>query len=288
MLFLGTGASEAIPNPFCDCEVCRKALNSNDPREKRGRSAFSIDEQNLIDFGPDVIGAAGRFGLSMSHLRNLFYTHFHSDHCDFVNWENPRMSVTPPPNFRVYLSEEALTGLRVFRDLVLSYPSKDYARDIRFYEKTMEFIPLRPYESYTVDDMTVSTVRGIHTGRFVDEIVLNYLFERNGKRFLYATDTGPYCEENYEFLKGKTLDILIVECSFGKSAPEKNHMTCEAIKQMTDRFRRDGVVSDRTEIWLTHIGHKGGLNHVELRQVMRELVGTQIDVAYDGLRLVDF
>ena len=51
---------------------------------------------------------------------------------------------------------------------------------------------------------------------------------------------------------------------------------------------KDGVVSDRTEIWLTHIGHKGGLNHTELQQKMRSLVGPQIDVAYDGLRLADF
>ena len=50
MIFLGTGASEAIPNPFCTCEVCRKARTSRDHREKRGRSAFSIDEENLIDF----------------------------------------------------------------------------------------------------------------------------------------------------------------------------------------------------------------------------------------------
>ena len=30
-------------------------------------------------------------------------------------------------------------------------------------------------------------------------------FERNGRRFLYASDTGMYCEENYEFLKGKKI-----------------------------------------------------------------------------------
>jgi phosphoribosyl 1,2-cyclic phosphate phosphodiesterase len=198
------------------------------------------------------------------------------------------MSVTPPPHFRVFLSEPALTGVKVFRDLILSYPSKDYERDIRFYEQTMEFIPVRLYEPFTVDDMTVSAVRGIHSGRFVNEIVLNYLFERNGRRFLYAADTGPYNEENYEFLKGKTLDILVTECSFGKSAPEKNHQTCDSIMQMVDRFRKDGVVSDRTEIWLTHIGHKGGLNHTELQQKMREMVGPQISVAYDGLRLAAF
>lgn len=288
MIFLGTGASEAIPNPFCECEVCRKALASDDPREKRGRSAFSIDEQNLIDFGPDVISAAGRFGLSMAHLRNLFYTHFHSDHCDFVNWENPRMSVTPPPYVRVYLSEAALVGLKDFRDLVLSYPSKDYARDIRFYQERLEFIPVRLYEPFSVDNMTVSAVRGNHSGRFVNEIVLNYLFERNGKRFLYATDTGPYCEENYEFLKGKELNLLIAECSFGKCAPEEKHLTCETVRQMADRFRRDGVITEKTQIYLTHIGHKGGLNHVELQQTMKNLVGPQIDVAYDGLRLAEF
>ena len=37
MLILGTGASEAIPNPFCDCEVCQKAMSSHDPREKLGQ-----------------------------------------------------------------------------------------------------------------------------------------------------------------------------------------------------------------------------------------------------------
>ena len=243
MIFLGTGASEGIPNPFCECEVCRNALKSGDPREKRGRSAFSIDEQNLIDFGPDVITAAGRFGVSMAHLRNVFYTHFHSDHFCFGNWENPRMSVTPPPHYRVYLSELALEGLRVFRDLLLSYPSKDHERDIRFYAETMEFITV-----------------------------------------------NLYCEENYEFLKGKTLDFLIMECTFGaqdKDPDTTSHLTCAFIQKMVDRFRREDVVSDRTEIWLTHIGHKGGLNHVELRQKMREMIGPQIDVAYDGLRLAD-
>ncbi len=289
MIFLGTGASEAIPNPFCECEVCRNALISNDPREKRCRSAFSIDEQNLIDFGPDVISAAGRFGISMNRLRNIFYTHFHSDHCDLTNWENLRMCVTQPPKLRVFLSEPALTGVKTFRDLILTYPSKDYERDFRFYEQLIEFIPVRPFEPFQADDLTVSAVKTNHKGRFTDETALNYLFERGGKRFLYASDTGLYCEENYEFLKGKTLDVLVMECTFGaqEKEPDFSHLTCSFIQQMTERFRKDDVISDRTEIWLTHIGHKGGLNHTALRQKMREMVGPQIDVAYDGLRLAD-
>ena len=45
MLFLGTGASEMIPNPMCGCPVCRAALRSTDPREKRCRSAALFDEE---------------------------------------------------------------------------------------------------------------------------------------------------------------------------------------------------------------------------------------------------
>lgn len=290
MIFLGTGASEAIPNPFCTCEVCRKAMASADPREKRGRSAFSIDEENLIDFGPDVICAAGRFGVPMDHLRNVFYTHFHSDHFDIVNWENPRMSITAPPHIRVFLSEPAFEGLKTFRDLILSYPSKDYERDFRFYEETMEFVPVKPYEPISVDNMTVSGLKTNHPGRFTGETALNYLFERGSKRFLYAADTGLYCEENYEFLKGKTLNTLIMECSFGRcdNPRTSGHLTCAFAAEIIGRFRKDGVVSDRTEIYMTHIGHKGGLNHVELQQTMRDLVGPQADVAYDGMRIADF
>ena len=136
--------------------------------------------------------------------------------------------------------------------------------------------------------MTVSTLRGIHSERFADEIVLNYLFERNGERFLYTADTGPYCEENYEFLRGKALDVLITECFFGISAPEIKHMTCDSVKQMVDWFRKDGVVTDRTEIWLTHMGHKGGMNHTELQRKMKDPAELQIDVVHDGLRLADF
>ena len=62
----------------------------------------------------------------------------------------------------------------------------------------------------------------------------------------------------------------------------------KGVQEIVERFRKDGVVSEQTQIYLTHIGHKGGLNHTELLKKMREMIGPQIDVAYDGLRLADF
>lgn len=288
MIFLGTGASEGIPNPFCNCEVCRKARESGDPKEIRGRSAFSIDEHNLIDFGPDAHLAADRYGIPLYDLHNIFYTHFHSDHFSLSNWESVRMSLTPP-HFRVYLSEPAYEGMKKYRKILSDF-SADRARDFLFYEEFIELIPIKPFEPFATDHMTVSALPTIHNGAFEGETGINYLFERNGRRFLYASDTGLYGEDNYEFLKGKALDILIMECTFGAAhhSDDFKHMTCEFIERMVRRFRADGAVTDQTEIYLTHIGHKGGLNHFELQQKMRETVGPQISVAYDGLRLADF
>lgn len=288
MIFLGTGASEGIPDPFCSCEVCRKARESGDPRDIRGRSAFLIDEHNLVDFGPDAHLACERFGVPLIHLKNIFYTHFHSDHFSLTNWESLRMSLTPQ-HIRIYLSEPAFEGMKVYRDLV-SGIFKDLVRDFRFYDEYMEMIPLKPFETFETDGMTVSTLKTIHNGAFEGETALNYLFERNGRRFLYASDTGLYGEDNYEFLEGKALDYLIMECTFGNTHHDDDfkHLTCESIERMVSQFRKNGTVTDRTEIWLTHIGHKGGLNHEELQAKMQNLPEPQINIAYDGLNLGNF
>lgn len=288
MIFLGTGASEGIPDPFCNCEVCRKARESGDLREIRGRSAFAIDSHNLIDFGPDAHLASARFGVPLYELRNIFYTHFHSDHFDLINWESIRMSLTPP-HIKIYLSEPAFKGMQDYRELLSShYPDRD--RDFRFYDEFIHMIPVRPFEPFETDNMKVCALRTIHEGAFMGETALNYLFERNGKRFLYASDTGLYEEDNYNYLRGKLLNTLIMECSFGNAVrqPGFKHLTCEFISQMIERFCEDGVVNNRTEIYLTHIGHKGGLNHLELQQKMRDMIGMQVEVAYDGLRIADF
>ena len=85
MIFLGTGASQLIPNPFCDCRVCRYARQANDPREVRRRSALLLDAHTLIDAGPDVPAACNAYGKSLTELKSLFITHMGSIGMPAVN-----------------------------------------------------------------------------------------------------------------------------------------------------------------------------------------------------------
>ena len=83
MIFLGTAAGDLIPSPFCECPICAAARKSGERRHKRYHSMLLLDEENLIDFGPELGAACIEFGLSLSRLRNVFLTHFHEDHFAF-------------------------------------------------------------------------------------------------------------------------------------------------------------------------------------------------------------
>lgn len=70
MLFLGTGAAEGFPHPFCRCEACLAAQRSADPRLKRRSSALLLNDETMIDFGPDAMFALLQY-LSLHPLRSF-------------------------------------------------------------------------------------------------------------------------------------------------------------------------------------------------------------------------
>lgn len=77
--YLGTAAAEGFPGVFCNCEYCRIA-RSDLNKELRTRSQALIDNDLLIDFGPDTYWHSLRFGLDLSAVKYVLVTHSHTDH----------------------------------------------------------------------------------------------------------------------------------------------------------------------------------------------------------------
>ena len=84
MLFLGTGAAEGIPTPFCRCRVCENARKKGG-KEVRMRSGFRVSRELLIDFGPDLFAGCVKTGTDLYDLKYLLITHTHEDHLDIGN-----------------------------------------------------------------------------------------------------------------------------------------------------------------------------------------------------------
>lgn len=79
--FLGTAAATAMPLPFCNCNVCKEAkiLKGKDIRK---RASVVINDDMLIDLGPDSINACYQYDVDITKIKYIVQTHAHSDHFD--------------------------------------------------------------------------------------------------------------------------------------------------------------------------------------------------------------
>lgn len=287
MLFLGTGAAELFPNPFCSCKTCQMAFASDDTHNHRRRSAILLDEENLIDCGPDMLNACIEFNAPLMRLKNIFITHLHDDHIDFRALNNLYMCSGPAPHLNMFMSPEAYAGLRRLKSDIdtLDYTSAKRITDQIL--KDCDFIPLKPFMEYLIDDMTVSAVYGRHGGQFTEEKSLNYLFKKNGETTFLAFDTGLFHEETFEYLSGKRVDLMVIDGTFG-SAPvgeSCRHLNLQNLQRTVDRLVMQGTLYEKSRIVVTHIGHKGLLLHDEYDSIIKKMFGNRASVAYDGMRL---
>ena len=61
LTFLGTAAAEGYPNPFCRCKNCERSRVLGGP-SLRKRSSALINDDLLIDLGPDLVAASVMHG----------------------------------------------------------------------------------------------------------------------------------------------------------------------------------------------------------------------------------
>ena len=283
LIFYGTGAAEAIPNPFCQCFLCQNARKKGG-KDVRTRSMFRINEQVLLDLGADSLVQAMKYG-DFIHLEHVLITHTHEDH-----FASMMMSVRKMATHRMdrplhyYLTDKAYDLVALYRDNpIISKGSVGTMEEngiIQFHKQ--EFgIP------FYVADMKVIAFRGNHLGN-LNENAANYLiYLKNGKTLFYGLDTGYYLEETFEELKDYHIDYYISECTYGNSVdPGPGHLYMSACLEIFERLWDQGTIDSATKIYLTHINHCHTADHDTLQRIADESgFPAEITVAYDGLQI---
>lgn len=283
MQFLGTAAADAMPGPFCECWICQEARR--EPAKNRLRSLFLLDEENIIDCGPDLAAACMKWQVNLSALKNIFLTHTHEDHLCVSNAGLLIMSRTRggvPVD--LYLSGEAYDTLMESHRLLGSpYDHLDARKSIT--RGVVRLVPITLFEPFTVDGYEVFAVPTTH--RIGEkERAINYLFTiPDGRTLLYACDTGLYPRESLEALEGRGIDILIMEATFGSRLDNdtSSHLNGMAFLQQLDTFLRMGIITGCTRVYATHINHKHEFNHEQYQAFFDERAPVKVVVASDGL-----
>ncbi len=282
MRFLGTGAGEGIPNPFCGCEFCENARKCGG-KEIRMRSSFRVDEKLIIDIGADFFAQAARFGERFDTVEHVLYTHTHTDHFNFnMIWERSVRTSGKLPPLNVYFTEEAMDVIdEFFMNSRVTYGREAYTRP-----EDINFVRLKFGETKNICGYNVTPLRGEHSTSF-EQNAANYLLEKNGKSLYYALDSGYFLDETFERLSGKRLDIFIGECTFpviGKDfKPDlTGHMDINMCLKNLEKLYEINAVTESTKVYLTHIGPLA--THEQLCRYFEELkTPYKITAAYDGM-----
>jgi phosphoribosyl 1,2-cyclic phosphate phosphodiesterase len=107
--FLGTSAANGFPEAFCKCQNCAGArvLGGTSLRK---RSAALINDDLLIDLGPDIMAGSQMYANSLDDVQYCLQTHPHADHLDLSHLlsRSPGYGVVGTLVLNFYASRETL------------------------------------------------------------------------------------------------------------------------------------------------------------------------------------
>lgn len=290
LTFLGTGAAEGNPSAYCGCPSCR-AVRASGPqsRDRRTRSSLRVGERVQIDFGPDGYSQALRTGLDLRGLEHILVSHSHADHFDLAEIVSKGMAreANPAP-LSLHVSEGLAAWLARNERVLLEWLDVSEAEAVALRER-YPVRPLSPFQSYAVGELRVEPVLAAHETLRGGETALSYLLHfPSGGRVLYACDTGWYGDRTWEYLRGRHVDVLILECTFGGriDRPERphGHLDCRSYAGMLEAMAGTGFVDGGTRLFATHFNPHQGLDHEGL-QAWFDSRGLAVRVAYDGLEV---
>lgn len=265
--FLGSAAAEGIPSPYCNCTTCAHA-RKHKGKNSRKRCSYMINEDMLIDMGPDLFTACVQYDVDLLKAKYMLVTHSHLDHFLPMNLgmrakkfrkgiELPPLTFAAPPSVMSLLTHS---------------PYDDKSMELT--RKTV-----LPYDSFTMDAYHIQTIKASHHLEIGDAV--NYLVDDGKKKVLIASDTGFYKDEAWPYLEQTQAETLVIESTVGTgTCANITHLNIEGVQEMVRRLKGIGALKENASIFATHFSHHHCPPHDELSAIFEKL---GITCVYDGL-----
>jgi len=269
--YLGTAAAEGIPAIFCACRTCRKAQELGG-KNIRTRSQALIDDQLLIDLPPDSYYHFIHNNIRSAEIAALLVTHSHQDHFypqEFIMRAEPYAHMHKVPVLSVYGNAKVHAFYKMA--LALQDDSLNIHARVCFHQ-------IKEFETLVIPGRyTVTPVLANHDKT---ENCFLYLIERNGKTIFYSNDTGYYPEVTWNYLKGRHLDLVSLDCTCVMTKDGHTHMGIPDNIEIKERLYQIGCADDTTKFVITHFSHNYKMQHDEIEEAGKKY---GFITAYDGM-----
>jgi phosphoribosyl 1,2-cyclic phosphate phosphodiesterase len=278
--YLGTAAANAYPEAFCDCANCERARRLGGP-SLRKRSAALVNDDLLIDLGPDIMASAQMHGLALTRVRYCLQTHGHADHLDTSHFlsRSPEYGVTGAPRLHFYAS--GATARHAAWLLQRDTEPKSLLDPSVGDKLNLEVHLVEPLQPFSAGPYRVTAFPANHDA-FVEPLL--YAIEFEGRCLFYGNDTAALTESTWQALRqsGLRFDLVSLDHTFGFCEPQAGHMRASEVIEHCARMRAEGMLAPGARLFATHIAHDCNPAHTELAAYAAQ---HGYEVAYDGLSL---
>lgn len=249
----------------------------------RSNSCTLVDDTLLLDMGIGCFDTAARLGRSLSGVEALLVTHPHEDHLypQHLYWRSGREET-----FTIPFAEQMRQGGPRFTPLPLMtiYGNTDTEAALGPFlaeakQLCLLFKRIREASAFVQSGYTITPIRGNHQRRGFTH---SYIVERDGRKLLYALDTGYYEDDMKAVLKEHVFNLIVMEGTGGLNSSGEGHMCLEKNVRMLDFFICNGCYAADARFVLTHLSPHWTPPH-DLYVTIAEKEG--MIVAYDGMEI---
>lgn len=274
--FLGTGAI-GYPLSFCRCDNCEEARKRKG-KSIRKRASILINDEMLIDLGPDVPVAMNMYNKNMSNIKYLLQTHTHLDHLDMnlFSVRIPRKVTKKLNTLEVFSHPKCLKYMNK-KLLILEQESLYNKESLKKLNACIH--PLKGGESIKINDYLITAIDCIHDKKNGS---LLYVITYNNKNIFYATDTPSLTNKALKELQAFKLDLIIMDHTHGDNTVTSSHLNNQLFEEQLTKMRNLGIIDNNTLIYGTHISHESMSYHEKVEEYA---IKHGYHIAYDGLEL---
>jgi phosphoribosyl 1,2-cyclic phosphate phosphodiesterase len=142
---------------------------------------------------------------------------------------------------------------------------------------------LKAFESFSANGYTITPLPARHQ---FNEDAFIFIIEKDGKRILYANDTGYFYDNVWEYIKTNKIhfDLVSYDCTFVEIPISDlgTHMGFENIIRAKNLLKEIGAVDEKTIQIVHHFSHNGNPLHENLERLSNPL---EMLVSYDGMSI---
>ncbi len=276
LTMLGTAAF-GYPLTFCNCENCKSA-RKHKGKSIRKRASMLINDDLLIDLGPDSQTGMMMYDKDMGKIKYLLQTHIHLDHFDelLLNSRMPYIAMSGHEKLQIYAHP---TCLEIMSERVARYERADLISEEGKNKLNLDSHGINAGETIEFGNYIVKAIETTHD---IKNGALLYVIQQNNKTVFYATDTPELTDTALNQLKEFKLDAVIMDHTFGNVDYAFSHLNEKLFIEQINKMKDLGIIDYNTLIYGTHISHDGMEYHEKAEE---RAIKNGYHIAYDGMEI---